>query len=63
MSSVVGRGGALYRLWDHLTPGARVYVDDANRPHEQRMIAEWKRDFPNIDVQYPASVLARIVKP
>jgi SAM-dependent methyltransferase len=63
MSTMVGRGGALYRLWDYLAPGARIYVDDANRPHERKIIAEWKRDFPAIDVQYPAEVLARIVKP
>lgn len=63
MSTLVGRGGALYRLWDYLAPGARIYVDDANRPHETQMIAEWKRDFPSIDIQYPAKVLARIIKP
>jgi hypothetical protein len=62
MSSMVGRGGALYRLWDYLAPGARIYVDDANRLHEQQMISEWKRDFPSIDVQYPMPQLARIVK-
>jgi hypothetical protein len=61
MSSLVGRGGALYRLWDHLSPTATIFVDDANREREQNMLRDWCRDFPGIEVNYLRhNVLAKV---
>ncbi|MDT8340399.1 MAG: class I SAM-dependent methyltransferase [Longimicrobiales bacterium] len=35
-------------LFPRLAPGAMVFLDDANRPEERRVVELWKRDFPHL---------------
>ena len=51
MSRLVGRNGALPSVWKHLAAGWRLYLDDANRPHEKVALEEWRKHFPSIHVQ------------
>lgn len=37
----IGRGGALFALAPHLAPGAEVWLDDCDRPGEQKALAAW----------------------
>jgi precorrin-6B methylase 2 len=51
-----GREACLYQILPHLRSGARVYLDDARRPVEQRIILNWMRSvsglrrLPDLDV-------------
>lgn len=42
----VGRMKTFPRLWPHLASGFEVWLDDANRPHEQACLSAWKSEFP-----------------
>lgn len=37
----IGRGGALFALAPHLAPGAEVWLDDCDRPGEQKILGQW----------------------
>lgn len=46
----IGREAALFALWPHLSPGWEVWLDDADRPHEQECLEMWA-DYFRFDVQ------------
>jgi hypothetical protein len=41
----MGREAVLYELFPRLAVGARIAMDDANRPDEQRWLKTWQRVF------------------
>src|SRR5699024_10631571 len=41
-----GREACLYAAFDRVKVGGRVYLDDFNRPAEQRMVRNWCRAYP-----------------
>ena len=45
-----GRHGTFPHLWPHLADGFEVWLDDADRQHEQTIVADWQQRFP-IDVR------------
>lgn len=55
MGSLVGRNGALPEIKPYLAHRHRIYLDDANRVHEKRCLAEWERQYPGLIVERPAS--------
>ena len=55
MSMLVGRNGALPQMKPHLAMQHRIYMDDARRKHEQGCVVEWKRYFPNLQTEVPAT--------
>jgi hypothetical protein len=55
MSLLVGRNGALPQMQPHLAPQRRIYMDDARRKHEQSCVVEWKRYFPSVQTEVPAT--------
>jgi predicted O-methyltransferase YrrM len=40
---------ALPAFIGQLSPNAMIYIDDAKRPYEQRMIARWLKEFPEFE--------------
>lgn len=40
-----GREGTLYQLMPYLRPGSLVLADDAERPHERRVLETWRDNF------------------
>ena len=52
-SAPSARAPAFPLLKSRLKPGAIIVVDDARRPDEQRMIAEWLEDHEVVEVPYP----------
>src|SRR5690606_16737750 len=52
-SAPSARAPAFPLLKSRLKPGAIIVVDDARRPDEQRMIAEWLEDHELVEVPYP----------
>lgn len=42
----VGRSGTLPRLANHLSEGARIYLDDARRPGEIAAVGKWMNEYP-----------------
>jgi predicted O-methyltransferase YrrM len=44
------RRPALGVLAEHLAPGAVIVVDDASRPDERAMVADWQAAYPDIEV-------------
>lgn len=42
----VGREAALFALWPHLAADWEIWLDDADRPHEQRCLELWGEHFP-----------------
>lgn len=61
MSSLVGRNGALPQVMPYLAPEARVFVDDVNREHEKAALQEWKRYFPEIQIDEECPGLGRVL--
>ncbi|RKT47443.1 methyltransferase domain-containing protein [Thiocapsa rosea] len=63
ISTIVGRNGALPEVIPFLKDGARVYVDDINRPSEQRVLREWKDHFPRLIIATECRGIAKITFP
>jgi hypothetical protein len=42
----VGREAALFALWPHLSKGWEIWLDDADRSHEQACLKLWSQYFP-----------------
>lgn len=40
-----GRQGVLFAIFDHLTPGWEIWLDDGLRPHEQRCMNLWRSHY------------------
>lgn len=57
----IGRSGTLFALWPHLTAGARVWLDDAERPDEVDAIRLWFRHLP-IRVERLSARVVEIVR-
>ena len=51
----VGRHNTFPHLWPHLADEFEVWLDDANRDHEQAAIAAWQARFP-ITVEHVETV-------
>jgi hypothetical protein len=49
-----GRQGTFPHLWPHLAEAFEVWLDDADREHEQTILADWQKRFP-INVEYVAT--------
>lgn len=49
----LARSPAFFRLKSRLAPGARVFVDDADRPDERAMVERWKQAEPGLRVERP----------
>lgn len=41
----IGRQAALFALWPHLSNGWEIWLDDADRPHEQECLRIWADYF------------------
>lgn len=55
--------GAAASLFDRITPGGVVMLDDAARPGERLVARRWKRDWPEFDWRYvdgPAGTLVGV---
>ncbi len=57
MGSIVGRNGAIPQIASHLAEDHLIILDDSQRDHEQACVMEWRRHFPNIEVEYPKECL------
>ncbi|MBX3600242.1 MAG: class I SAM-dependent methyltransferase [Rubrivivax sp.] len=55
MGSLVGRNGGLPEIRPYLAQRHRIYLDDANRAHEQACIAEWLGHFGSLAVERPSA--------
>lgn len=42
----VGRQAALFALWPYLAPGWEIWLDDADRKHENMCLKMWHQFFP-----------------
>jgi len=49
----LARAPAFERLRSRLAPGAHIFVDDADRPDEQAMVAQWLQAEPRLNVERP----------
>jgi hypothetical protein len=49
----LARAPAFPRLRTRLAPGARIFVDDADRPDERAMVEQWTRTEPGLQVTRP----------
>jgi predicted O-methyltransferase YrrM len=39
-------------LWERLQPGAKIVLDDGNRPDEKAAVEGWKAKYPDLDVTF-----------
>lgn len=53
MGSIVGRNGAIPQIAEYLAEDHLIILDDSQRDHEKACLAEWKKYFRNIEVEYP----------
>lgn len=51
MGTLVGREGGLPEVRGHLAKSHQIYLDDAQRSHEQACIRQWKNWFPELVVE------------
>lgn len=65
MGTLVGRNGAIPEIFPFLTACHRIYLDDANRAHEQACMDEWLARHPFMTVERPATCrgMAKITLP
>jgi SAM-dependent methyltransferase len=55
MAQLVGRRGTLPEIANYLTPEHRIFLDDGERQHERECVAEWTRQFSQLNAFSPVA--------
>lgn len=53
--------GAAETLFDRIAPGGTIMLDDAARPGERVVAARWKRNWPQFEWRYRASIKGTLI--